>query len=197
MVRSDFAWRRWRRAALRSSRNASTRACRPAPSASRSMRCATVRSRESHARNLFRRAPSESASCAETVSANSSTIGSPRSGAAAAPTQGSPAIARRVRGEHLAVGGKHVAPRAMHVDLGDHPDQHIGVLGRGVQQRAIGLGQRRPPQKQRTPPPSAHRRVPAPSTRRTCAAEAVRAARRPPPSPRPATARSPTPRRGG
>ena len=63
MVRSVFDWRRCRRAPLRSSRNASTRARRPAPSASRSMRCATVCSRDSQARNLFRRGISDPASC--------------------------------------------------------------------------------------------------------------------------------------
>jgi len=51
------------------------------------------------------------------------------------------AVARRMRGQHVAVGGQHVAPGAMHVDLGQHTDHHVRVLGGGIQQRAVGIGQ--------------------------------------------------------
>ncbi|KFC56693.1 hypothetical protein FF22_00882 [Mycobacterium tuberculosis] len=55
---------------------------------------------------------------------------------------GHPGVAGRARGQPVAVTGKHVTPAAVHVDLGHHSYHRIGVLRGGVQQHAIGFGQR-------------------------------------------------------
>ena len=52
-------------------------------------------------------------------------------------------IAGSARRQQRTVGGQHVAPVAVRVDLRHHPDHQVGVLGRQIDQGAIGFGHRR------------------------------------------------------
>ena len=47
-----------------------------------------------------------------------------------------------MRCQYLTVAGQDLFPVAVHVDLGHHADHRVGVRRRGVEQRAVGLGQR-------------------------------------------------------
>ena len=107
MVRSVFAWRRCRRAVLRCFAQRLDPGPPAGPSASRSKRRATVCSRDSHARNLFRRARSGSASCAVTALDQVVDVAArPDRADAGHARPGHPGVARRVRAKLVAVGGQ-------------------------------------------------------------------------------------------
>ena len=127
---------------------------------------------------------------------SSSSAGSPRSGAAAAPTHWHMRIARRALRQQRPVGGQHVAPVAVRVDLRHHarPPGRCSWSPNRLAHNRIRSAARSPTP--RTPPRPVRRPVPARRPRRTCARASARAAQRSGWWCRPATGRPPAPRHG-
>ncbi len=72
-------------------------------------------------------------------------------------THGSSGEPRRVPGEPVPVGGQHVAPAAVVVDLGHHRDHHLGMRRRRVQPAHSRIRPSAPPPTRRTRPRRARR----------------------------------------
>ena len=51
-------------------------------------------------------------------------------------------VPRCAFGQQRPIGGQHLAPVAVRVDLRHHPDDEIGVVGRQIDERTVGFGQR-------------------------------------------------------
>ena len=94
---------------------------------------------DSHARNLFCRGRSVSASCSPRRRGRRRAVHRARAGQPRRPRARHGSVESSTR---VAVARPHIAPGAMHFDVRHHPDHRVGIGGRGVEQRAVGFGQR-------------------------------------------------------